>query len=162
LINLHFCVSLLRRRSTTVSLEANAIIHLELMALSQRHIYYFVAGTRRFNSANDATIKIGVIWSPQPHAQIEAGLNSFVRSRRQNLVAATAFSYKTCHCVMSLQSVAYGILTSRNIQCVSFKLCLIAPATCKKYSGYSPSPSPPPEQKPPYYPTFSSEGTTGI
>ena len=78
---------------------------------------------------------------------------------------ATAFSYKllspTGPCGMSLQSVAYCIPTSKNILVLSSKLCLIAPASCKNFLIVSPLP-PPPEQKPPYYPTFCTEGTTGI
>ena len=133
------------------------------MALSYRDICYFVAGTSRFNSANEATIKIGVMLSPQPHAPIQAGLNPCVgcwSQRRRFLIKLLS---PTCPCVMPLQSVVYYIPTSKNIRGVSFKLCLIAPATCKKYSGcHSLSPSAPPEQKPHYHPTSCREGTTGI
>ena len=66
--------------------------------------FHFDAGTSRFNSAHEVTLKICVILSPQPNAQIQmglnlcvTGLNLCVRLRGQNLVAAIAFSREIRH-----------------------------------------------------------------
>ena len=85
-------------------------------------LVYLVAGTGCMSNAHEATMKICVILSPQPDAQIQTSLNLCDLSLGQNYVAATMIFSLTgmsqkgnCRCKLSPQHVAVAC----HLDCVS-------------------------------------------